>query len=121
MRILFLDDESNRMEAFRSKYPQSWIVARSQEAIASIKSEEWDLVCLDHDLANGDNGMRVVEWIERASPPVIRVSTFIVHSRNAPYGMLMVKRLTAAGYFAQYVPFDERCWAGPEDEFRYQR
>jgi len=119
MRILFLDDDSNRSRIFIRKYPQAVINVSSETTITCLINSAWDLVCLDHDLSSSDNGMKVVEWIIE-NPELVRVGSFIVHSRNAPFGMEMVRKLSGAGFFSQYVPFDERCWAGQEDNFRYQ-
>lgn len=104
MKILFLDDRAVRRVAFLTKHPQAVCVETSDECIFKLKQESWDMVCLDHDLQNGDTGMRVVEWIisQAVQPPAL----FIIHSTNLFFAMQMLQRLKGSGYFATYVPFD---------------
>ena len=75
---LFLDDER--------KPPLGWILVRwPEEAIKYLKSDEVEIISLDHDLGNDDHGTGydVILWIEEEvmknnfKPPKM-----IVHSAN---------------------------------------
>lgn len=75
---LFLDDER--------KPPTGWVLVKwPQEAIASLKKGNVEIISLDHDLGDDDRGTGydVIIWIEEAvvtqnfKPPKI-----IVHSAN---------------------------------------
>ena len=108
MKILFLDDRADRCAAFLTKYSRAVCVKTSAECISMLKRKTWDMVCLDHDLQDGDTGMQVVNWIiqRRALSHSSIPPMFIIHSTNLFPSMQMLYRLKQAGYFAAYVPFD---------------
>lgn len=90
MRILFLDDDLTRWQAFRQKvigHNVQW-VSTSAEAIGALAADPFDLVYLDHDLdeectgVNGD-GLEVACWMAHPdNRERYRQTTIVVHSLN---------------------------------------
>ena len=108
MRVLFLDDNAERIEKAYEVFEDDDIevVVSSWSAITALNDPAgWDLVMLDHDLGKelDDNGMNVVVWVDQNKP---KVKKFIVHSWNVVTAPIMVERLQNAGYKAEYKPFD---------------
>ena len=114
--VLILDDCPERGRAFLARFPHARWVETASEAIASLQSLAWDLVCLDHDLGGehfvdsrqANTGAEVVRFIVRDRPPI---SQIIVHSLNGPAAARMVADLDSAGYAATQVPF---FWMRPD-------
>ena len=108
LRILFLDDFSERSEEFLALVPHGHWVETAADCIARL-AEPWDVVFLDHDLGGmafvdpqeEDTGSGVVRWVVANRPAVGR---FIVHSLNQGAAEQMVADLQAAGYPAEYRP-----------------
>ena len=108
--ILFLDDDPLRCARFQALYADAAVVTTAPQAVAALRAQAWELVCLDHDLggemyvdsARADTGMGVVRWIVAARPAVDR---FIVHSFNDVGAALMVEALVGAGYRTTRVYF----------------
>jgi hypothetical protein len=119
-RILFLDDDPARAEAFRARYPHA-IWARTAEECQARLAEPWDVVYLDHDLGGetfvdherDDCGMEVVRWLDREPRPHLQGTRFVVHTRNPNAACIMVVHLEAMGYSAQAVPFGNLLLAPP--------
>ncbi len=126
-RILFLDDDPERAEAFLGRHPDAVWVQTAGECIARL-TECWDEVHLDHDLggeifvdsSRDDCGMEVVRWLcARPNEPPPE-TWFFVHSHNAEAAVVMVQCLRRHGYHAVYRPFgiDALEWFSEEpDEF----
>lgn len=120
-RVLFLDDMEQRANTFRSKYPDLEWTDYSQEAIALLKQNDYDLVCLDYDLDlskySGDSGKYVVNWLANLKYQKsfddsadreywrLRRSQFIIHSTNLIGATGMLYTLLDCNYHAVYVPF----------------
>jgi hypothetical protein len=111
MNVLFLDDCPNRCKSLLSAVPCATIVNTARDCIAElVKCDDWDIVCLDHDLggetfANSereDTGMEVVRWVKFHMPLVRR---FIVHSMNPGGAANMVDGLMRCGYVVNALPF----------------
>jgi hypothetical protein len=110
MSILFLDDDPDRIRAFRSRIPSAVITKTADEVIAQLLAENWDVVCLDHDLGGemfvsserDDTGAGVARWIADNKPSVGR---FIVHSHNPDGAKNMESVLKGAEYEVQRIPF----------------
>jgi hypothetical protein len=108
LRILFLDDFSERSAEFLALVPHGHWVETAADCIARL-AEPWDVVFLDHDLGGmafvdpreEDTGSGVVRWVVAQRPAVGR---FIVHSLNQGAAEQMVADLQAAGYPAEYRP-----------------
>lgn len=91
MKILFLEDDENRIRKARMAFVghKLVVVRTAQEAIATLKAQPFDVASLDHDLggkqmtdSDENSGYAVAQFIAEmeARPDVI------VHSFN-PIGM----------------------------------
>lgn len=114
VRILILEDDEERVSAFRRRYPQAVIVKSATDCI-KLLSEEWDLVYLDHDLGTAtfgttkreDCGYEIVRHIQEHKPENLKPTEFVVHSSNPVGAKRMIDDLGRAGYNATHVPFTE--------------
>lgn len=101
MRIFLLEDSYERMRRFRSLFRSHSIThsADSEEANEILAKEQFDLICLDHDLNEHDN-----DWI--ASGDGYEVACFLgsnqtpndsalilIHTMNPSGGDRMVAAL----------------------------
>lgn len=113
MRILVLDDDAVRQEAFRRNNPDHRVTGTESatEAIKQMKHEFHEVVFLDHDLddhlspgapSNG-TGLHVVRWIAHCEPNRRPLLT-VVHSVNALGAGDMMRELTEAGCPCLYLP-----------------
>ncbi len=111
-RLLFLDDDPKRAEAFLDKHPGAIWVTNVPDCLARL-AEPWDEIHLDHDLggkifvdsADVDCGMEVIRWLCRHQPSHLRATRFYVHTHNSTAGLLMVLLMRKGGYRAEYEPF----------------
>jgi CheY-like chemotaxis protein len=104
MFILVLEDNAERIEAFKKKFFKDEIdfVDSSRAAIALLAHADYDLICLDHDLGGKemewkeeDCGMVVAKWLSK-NPPV--KAKIVIHSYNTPRALLMRSILPGASY-----------------------
>jgi CheY-like chemotaxis protein len=121
MKILILDDEAYRHFIFDIKFQGHEVthVYTADEAIAALDADDtYDLVQLDHDLADKDYrelkagvvgektgvdaAVHIARYMDRSKVPV-RV---VVHSLNGPGACLMRDLLRDAGINVAYIPFD---------------
>ena len=102
MRILFLDDNPARAAAFRTKYPDLVWVKTCAECIDRLQGSIWDMVCLDYDLADGQNAVPVYAWIGHHKPTI---GPIVIHSTNLAAGTEHAERLRELGEIVFYVPF----------------
>lgn len=127
MKILFLDDMEIRHSAFTRNHIGHDIrqAFTAQEAIRMINANDFDVVFLDHDLAEEHylkmseglseeptndgyahgTGMDVVDHIIQMEPED-RPKHVIVHSMNGVRGTEMTKRLKEAGIWCIHRPFN---------------
>jgi hypothetical protein len=111
-RLLFLDDDPCRAEAFLKDHPQAVWVTTVPDCLARL-AEPWDEVHLDHDLggkifvdsSDTDCGMEVIRWLCKEARPHLRQARFFVHTHNSTAGLLMVLLMRAGGYKAEFRPF----------------
>ncbi|NGX44890.1 MAG: hypothetical protein K940chlam2_00030 [Chlamydiae bacterium] len=113
MRVLFLDDSTERIERAYEHFDNDDLVVAvsAPSAINELSKGAFDLVMLDHDLGGEtwvesdreDCGMEVVRWIVRNLPKIGRV---VVHSWNTVAAPVMVEELMKAGYDARYEFFN---------------
>ena len=104
MKVLFLDDNPNRIELARENFKDDdlTVVETAQLAVYALEmSRGWDLVMLDHDLGGELTGMYVVDHIAKTKPDIKRI---VVHSWN-PVSSYMVDKLCRAGYRAEWKRF----------------
>lgn len=118
LKILVLDDDHLRHEAFTRAFPHAvhvWTVEEFQEAYAA---GGWDLLYLDHDL--NDFGVRstaegyggrveltgadVATWVARL-PVDMHPKEVIIHSWNPGGALNMLNVLRDAGIRVTYRPF----------------
>jgi len=108
MRMLVLEDNMDRQETFRGRYPDAVIVATAPACIERL-AEPWDVIYLDHDLGGNrlpdsdgeDCGMVVVRHILEYRPDHLVSTQFIVHSANQHRARIMADDLRRAGYDAE--------------------
>jgi hypothetical protein len=111
-RVLFLDDDPDRAEAFLREHPEAVWVTTAADCIERL-CESWDEVHLDHDLGGRklvevtdvECGMEVVRWIGREPREHLRNAHFLVHTHNLAAGLQMVLEMCARGYRAELRPF----------------
>jgi hypothetical protein len=111
-RVLFLDDDPVRAEAFLSENPQAVWVQTVAECLEQLV-ERWDEVHLDHDLGGktfvdvneSDCGMEVIRWLCREPRDHLREARFCIHTHNSIAGLLMVLQMRSSGYRAEFRPF----------------
>ena len=109
-KILFLDDNNDRTEAFLKNYPDADTVETAEAAIKALQKSKYTDVFLDHDLggeawvdsSRDDTGMGVVRWIIANGPAIENI---VVHSHNTIAGPKMKDALKDAGYKVVYTPF----------------
>lgn len=111
-RVLFLDDDPDRAEAFLHDRPEAIWVATAADCIARL-AETWDEIHLDHDLGGEtyvdvdrpDCGMEVVRWLTTEPRPHLAPARIVVHSWNRAAAEAMATAMTSAGYRAEAVRF----------------
>jgi hypothetical protein len=111
-RLLFLDDDPTRAQAFLMENPEAVWVQTASECQSRL-SEPWDEVHLDHDLGGKqfvdpraiDCGMEVIRWLCEEPRPHLRQTFFCIHTHNTLAGLLMVLHLRERGYNAEFRPF----------------
>jgi hypothetical protein len=121
-RILFLDDDPGRVEAFLRDHPGATWVRTAEQCLAHLAGL-WDEVHLDHDLGGevfveherDDCGMAVVRWLCERHRDHLRATRFIVHTRNPNAACVMHFHLQVMGYDAEVRPF------GPDSTARGQQ
>lgn len=105
MKILVLDDDETRLQAFKDKLVGHEVLTATtaQEAIESLKSTMFDAVFLDHDLggqiyqASGpETGYEVAVWLR--DNPERKPQSIVIHSFNAPGARNMLAVLPEAVY-----------------------
>jgi hypothetical protein len=119
-RVLFLDDDPGRAEAFLAIMPDAVWVSTVEDCLARL-AEPWDEVHLDHDLGGEifvdcgreDCGMEIVRALCLQPHPHLATTRFYVHSHNPRAADLMVMQMHAAGYRVEARPFNAEtiAWA----------
>ena len=120
MRILFLDDDPLRAEAFVETWPEAVWVTTVEECLCCLE-EPWDEVHLDHDLGGesyvdhdrDDCGMAVVRWLTEEPRPHLLDTQFIIHTHNENAACIMGLHLEVTGYRVKVQPFGRRASAPP--------
>ena len=122
MRVLFLDDMEERHVRFENHFDGQFDITHAwgyKDCVDYLKSEEFDLVFLDHDLAETEipddpedifkneflSGTDVVHTIVQTMEKNEKSPGFVVHSVNPEGRERMVKMLRHAGFDAQPYPF----------------
>lgn len=115
---LFLDDDHMRIYKFQREYPGAYIAKTAKDAIELLRTHEFSVVCLDHDLKEEHygklcyegTGQEVAHFISTMdSPPKV----VTIHSYNDEGANLMFELL--AGKFGGKI---ERRLFDSEDFWR---
>jgi CheY-like chemotaxis protein len=86
-RVFVLDDSQDRLDWFRRKIPGMQCATSARKAIEILKSEQFDLVFLNHDLSFMDggfpnrqfgNGKEVARFLAITKFP----GRIVIHSRS---------------------------------------
>jgi len=116
--LLFLDDRTKRLHGALEKFSKDFnvtLVCNVRECLRYMARFDYDVISLDHDLTGVDfedpdsqiNGMEVVRYLEKTGWPEGKPRpTFHVHSSNIFAAHLMVTRLLALGFFAEWKRFE---------------
>jgi CheY-like chemotaxis protein len=116
MRVLILDDDSMRQEAFLQNNPGHEITTSvsARESIRLSKESRFDVVLLDQDLDDFNepnqpsNGTGLEVAVHLTKLPMHHQPRFVVvHSTNALTAGEMMQLLTEAGLPCAHLP---RCW-----------
>ncbi len=109
MRILFLDDNPDRIIAAKESYGDDVkIVTTVRDCLRELSFHDWDIVSLDHDLGGKEFvdpdsefcGMEVIRYLEKTSWPKRRqFPDFVIHSSNFFAAELMKTRLVEMFFF----------------------
>lgn len=117
-KLLFLDDRSKRMHAALERFSNDFNVtlcSNVKECLRLMSREDFQMVSLDHDLNGCDFedpdspnvGMEVVRYLEKTGwPEGKEAPMFVVHSSNLFAAHLMVIRLKAMGFDAEWHRFE---------------
>jgi hypothetical protein len=115
-KLLIVDNKTRRIGAVIDSFkqrPDFTISTSVKHTLRKLAEEDWDLVSLEHDLnesfENPDSttsGMEIVRYIEKTGWPANKPKPRIhVHSHNIFAAYLMVTRLNAMGFCAEWEPF----------------
>jgi CheY-like chemotaxis protein len=107
MRLLVLDDEQNRHDAFQQRCPCDELthVFNVQDALNALRCTLFDVATLDYDLGATLSGLEFVTQMIALVPPDRWPAQVIVHTQNPSKGLRMTERLRDAGISSRYVPF----------------
>jgi CheY-like chemotaxis protein len=101
MRIFLLDDSIKRLQRFRRFFQEHAIThsASAAEAMMILAREQFDLICLDHDLTEHDNdwiadgtGYEVAHFLGNHATPNDE-ALIIIHTMNPAGGERMMLAL----------------------------
>ena len=115
-RILVVEDDERRRSWFERQFAQCERDVTDQVAVAIqwLAQRDYDLIFLDHDLAeehyfelvadDGLTGYVVAAWLAE-NPDRQAQAEIIIHSLNYPGSDRMLEVLHSAGRKAEHVPF----------------
>ncbi len=100
LRVLIVEDDPGRQESLRSLFrDHAWILVHTAErAVRLLEAYEFDLVCLDYDLAGPRKGDAVAAALQGPRNARARV---LVHSMSA----VGAARIRSVLPRAHWVPF----------------
>ena len=104
MKILFLDDQLNRWDAFREKNPTADATWASSyyDAVTLIEKNEYDLIYLDHDLGTKATGHTFAQYMVEKHVPCRFV---VCHSMNHVGRVDMTSLLHGSGFNVLNCPY----------------
>ena len=111
LRILVLDDDRERHNWFERAYAdhEVWHVYNVEDLRKRMNQlPRFDLVQLDHDLGESENGLRAADFIATVLEERKRPLKCVVHSWNPSGAQRMLRSLLDGGLLAVYQPFGGR-------------
>jgi len=111
-KILILDDDLGRHTQFKQNMIGHVLThcETVEECINALETDEFDYVCLDHDLGGEQmvmsgkgTGYEVAQWMAKNEHPSLR--EVFVHSLNPAGRKNIVAELKSAGIRASEYPF----------------
>lgn len=110
MRILILEDSTNRIESFKKRLQDHEVVFTDKPEICIdlLKTERWDYLCLDHDMGvifekpGKGTGYEVAQWISQNTEYAPR--HILLHTMNNVGAAAMMQVLGRAEIRATYIP-----------------
>ncbi len=124
LKILFVDDDPIRHQYFAKKFTDNTKfevtqVTLVETAMVLLQNEKWDLVFLDHDMADHEplneiremygthklTGQTITRFI-KTLPNSMHPKEVIVHSWNIEAAIKMVQDLESVGILAKQIPFN---------------
>ena len=108
MRVLFLDDQPDRVVRQRARAPGADVVwvRNAFEAVKMARAYVYDVVSLDHDLDPGMGTGMAAAMLLAAYAGASSSAIYVVHSMNPKNGPRMFGVLGRSGKTVQYRPFD---------------
>ena len=101
MKILFLDDDSERHEVFANLYQDCEVwhaYGRVDFENRLLKVDKFDVISFDHDLGEGEpNGSQLATWMLNNLPHFRWPRECWVHSFNGPGSLNIISKLRSAG------------------------
>lgn len=108
MRILILDDDQVRHDAFLKLYSEHSVYQayNARDFKLHLRTIRFDIVSFDHDLGEGEpSGLDCARFMLAHLAPESLPTMCIVHSQNPVGAMALVQELTAAGISVHRKPF----------------
>lgn len=110
MKILILEDSPERIFEFKKRLIGHDVIFTkdTKECIKLLKTQKWDLICLDHDLGDvfeqpGEgNGYEVAKWI--ADHKSYAPRKILIHTMNNVGASAMMLTLGRVEIRATYIP-----------------
>ena len=110
MKILILEDSGERIFEFKKRLMSHDVTYTedTKECIRLLKEQDWDYICLDHDMGKvfekpGEGtGYEVAEWIARH--PDRKPRRILLHTMNNVGAAAMMMVLGRAEIRATYIP-----------------
>lgn len=117
MKILFLDDSTERRTSFRDNC-QDHTIVMAKDYLSAVQmfntNDPFDIMFLDHDLGQKQTGLDVIKYMVSIAPDKIAKLT-IVHSSNTVGGPNMIYLLRDFGkraYWNMFIP--SRRWVNEQ-------
>lgn len=108
LRVLILDDERARHDAFDRQYAgaEVWHAYDGKQfQSAWAKVPRFDVVSFDHDLGYSETGVEVAQWMVARMTESTRPHLCVVHGWNPDGAKAIARLLVAAGLDVERIPF----------------
>jgi CheY-like chemotaxis protein len=110
MKILILEDSAERIFEFKKRLGSHDVIYTmdTKECIRLLATQEWDYICLDHDMGTAfekpgeGTGYEVARWI--AENPDRKPRHILLHTMNNVGASSMMLVLGRVGIRATYIP-----------------